>query len=253
MSIDVEIIERATVGTVTPEAVDEVPGWLLPFDHGALGRAKSAVPLHHDRHEPSEAELTDIIARYQARQLCPQFRLPDLSSLARVHVALGRRNFTPGRSSYVQLIDVTTQPPRALPVGTSIVDAADEAWAAVLCQVPASARDGRARAAAIAQSPHTAYISVREQGSVGAIGAITFARGLGCLHGVRTLPALRGRGLATRVVAACVEAARARRVDFVFAQVEADNEAARAACRRAGLRTLWRYTYWQPASGGLES
>jgi hypothetical protein len=39
---DVEAIERATVAAVSPEAVEELDGWLLAFDTGTVGRAKSA-------------------------------------------------------------------------------------------------------------------------------------------------------------------------------------------------------------------
>jgi N-acetylglutamate synthase len=35
----VENIERATLAAVSPEAVHELPGWLLPFDMGTVGRA----------------------------------------------------------------------------------------------------------------------------------------------------------------------------------------------------------------------
>ncbi|RYF32390.1 MAG: GNAT family N-acetyltransferase, partial [Comamonadaceae bacterium] len=37
---DVEGIERNTIAAVAPEAVAEWNGWLLPFDHGSIGRAK---------------------------------------------------------------------------------------------------------------------------------------------------------------------------------------------------------------------
>jgi len=45
----VEAIERATVQAVSPDARVEIPGWILPFDAGTVGRAKSAVPLVHGR------------------------------------------------------------------------------------------------------------------------------------------------------------------------------------------------------------
>jgi N-acetylglutamate synthase len=47
MKHDVENIERATLAAVSPEAVLELSGWLLAFDTGTVGRAKSAVPMLH--------------------------------------------------------------------------------------------------------------------------------------------------------------------------------------------------------------
>lgn len=43
----IEALERATVAVVAPDACEELPGWLLPFDAGPVNRAKSAVPLRH--------------------------------------------------------------------------------------------------------------------------------------------------------------------------------------------------------------
>ncbi|MBW8722896.1 MAG: GNAT family N-acetyltransferase, partial [Polaromonas sp.] len=55
-SSDIETIERATIAAVSPEIVEEFDGWLLPFDSGTVGRARSAVPL---RHEPVELAIVD--------------------------------------------------------------------------------------------------------------------------------------------------------------------------------------------------
>lgn len=75
---DIETIERATLTAVAPERVDAIDGWLLPLDTGTVGRAHSAVPLHHDAHDPA---LIDTIARrYRDAGLRPVFRLPDVPS-----------------------------------------------------------------------------------------------------------------------------------------------------------------------------
>ena len=46
-SFNIANIERATLAAVSPQAVEELPGWLLPFDTSTVGRAISAVPLTH--------------------------------------------------------------------------------------------------------------------------------------------------------------------------------------------------------------
>jgi hypothetical protein len=40
---DIEAIERATLAAVSPRRLEELPGWLLAFDEGTIGRARSAV------------------------------------------------------------------------------------------------------------------------------------------------------------------------------------------------------------------
>ena len=41
-------IEQATLAAVAPDTVEAREGWLLPVDHGTVGRARSAVLLHTD-------------------------------------------------------------------------------------------------------------------------------------------------------------------------------------------------------------
>ena len=65
------------------------------------------------------------------------------------------------------------------------------------------------------------------------------------IHGMRTLPAQRGRGLAGRILAGLADDAAARQLTRVFLQVEEGNDAALALYRRAGFATAWRYHYWR--------
>ncbi len=65
-------------------------------------------------------------------------------------------------------------------------------------------------------------------GVVAAVGCACFSHGLIGVHGMRTRPAFRGRGLARRLLAAMGQAALRRDIDTAFLQVEADNQAARA-------------------------
>jgi GNAT superfamily N-acetyltransferase len=64
------------------------------------------------------------------------------------------------------------------------------------------------------------------------------------IHGMRTAPAHRGKGLASAILAALGRAAQARGVSQVFLQVEEANPA-RAIYRRAGFMPVWRYHYWR--------
>jgi hypothetical protein len=45
---DIETIERATLAALSPDAVEDAWGWLLPFDGGKISRSRTAVPLAHD-------------------------------------------------------------------------------------------------------------------------------------------------------------------------------------------------------------
>jgi ribosomal protein S18 acetylase RimI-like enzyme len=65
------------------------------------------------------------------------------------------------------------------------------------------------------------------------------------VHGMRTLPAFRGRGCARSILAAFASEARRRDVARAFLQVEQGNEKAQALYRRAGLADAWSYEYWK--------
>ncbi|MBC7378385.1 MAG: GNAT family N-acetyltransferase, partial [Burkholderiaceae bacterium] len=77
---DVEAIERATFDAVPPEAVGELPGWLLGFDGGTVSRAHSAVPVSHEAPggTPDAEVIKEIEALYASHGLRAVFRIPAL-------------------------------------------------------------------------------------------------------------------------------------------------------------------------------
>ncbi len=97
---EIEAIERATLAAVAPEALEEIPGWLLPYDGGTVGRAKSAVPLQHTRPDP--AVLREIEARYRARKLPAVFRIPANPHFDDLRAALARSGYTGSKPTEVQ-------------------------------------------------------------------------------------------------------------------------------------------------------
>lgn len=89
-------LERDTVSAVAPPQTLEIGGWLVPLDHGTIGRAKSAVPLSHNL---GPAAIGQIEAAYRDRGLSPEFRVADVGSLAAVCAELSRRGLSLGLSS----------------------------------------------------------------------------------------------------------------------------------------------------------
>ncbi len=74
---DIANIERATITAVSPQAVEELSGWLLPFNTGTVGRAISAVPLTHKLEGDVETLVAQIESRYMTHGFKAAFRLPD--------------------------------------------------------------------------------------------------------------------------------------------------------------------------------
>lgn len=240
MALDVETLERATVDVVAPLRVEELPGWLVPLDPGEVNRANSAVPLQHAVQTPDV--LAPILEHYRAHGLAPQFRLADVPGLSALQRALAALSFEPRRPTYMQLASASA----CVPAGeVSLAAAPDAAFYHVFHGGTAAQASPLERPRRSPRVASTLYATLRAEGAPVAVGALTFARGLACVHSMRTHDAQRGRGHGRQVLGALVEAAHARGMSHVFLQVEEDNAAARALYTKLGFTTLWRYRYWR--------
>jgi N-acetylglutamate synthase len=119
-----------------------------------------------------------------------------------------------------------------------------EGWAAVFLGEGFDRADGDHRIAALTRSPDAVYGAAGEGADIQAVGVMSFGAAWAGVHGMRTAPAHRGRGLASRVLATLGAAAQARGVERVFLQVEEPNPA-RRIYRAAGFTPIWRYHYWR--------
>ncbi len=240
---DVETLERATLQAVAPEAVEVLPGWLLPMDSGTVGRAHSAVPLSHEQPEP--AVLNAILKRYEARGFAPVLRLPDMASFQSLHRALQRQGFTRRQPTLTQ----TARVPDLLgllpgPSG-ELALAPDAAWLDMYLGEGLDPVDGASRARSLSRAAGTLFASWREDGQTLACGAASFSHGWLGVHGMRTAAAQRGRGLAGRLLHAMAQEADRRGIERVFLQVDAANAPALSLYRRLGFNTAWPYAYWR--------
>jgi ribosomal protein S18 acetylase RimI-like enzyme len=241
---DVDSIERATAAAVSPQALEEIDGWLLAFDNGTVNRARSAVPLRHTPVPDAGSLIERIEARYAARGLPAQFRLALSPCFDGLRAELRRLGYRAEQTTRVQLAPVTGV--RAVSAELAQVDAApDAAWAALFMGEGFDPVDGASRVAALARAPGSLYASVSQGGRTVAAGAAAFSHGWVSVHGMRTAPAWRGHGMAGRILAALAAAAWARGMENCFLQVEEGNTAAQALYRRAGFVPAWSYEYWR--------
>jgi N-acetylglutamate synthase len=241
---DVESIERATLQAVAPERVEALDGWLLPLDTGTVGRAHSAVPLHHDEHDPA---LIDVIARrYREAGLRPVFRLPDRATFEAWWPALTERGFRREQPTLTQsgalegLLALASDTE-----GVSLEARPDAAWMAMFLGEGLDPVDGASRSKALSRAEGTLFASLREGGQTLACGAACYAQGWLSMHGLRTAVSHRGRGLAGRMIRAMALEAQRRGIVRAFLQVDGSNVPALALYRRAGMTTAWTYAYWR--------
>jgi GNAT superfamily N-acetyltransferase len=239
---DVEAIERATVAAVAPDEVAEIGGWLVAFDAGTVGRAKSAAPLSHDIGPDA---IDEIAQAYRARGLTPCFRVADGDGLAGVREALTARGYRPEKPTCVKVADCAAVAALAEP-SARLMDRPDAAWGDVFLGEGFDPVDGAHRVRLLTRSPDAVYGAVDLDGAAAAVGAVSLGCGWASLHGMRTRQDARRRGLAGTVIATLAGAALARGFPRMFLQVEEGNPA-RSLYRKAGFALVWRYRYWSEA------
>lgn len=244
---DIEAIERATLTAVAPERLLALGAWLLPLDSGTVGRAHSAVPLHHGAHDTG---LIDHIAqRYRDAGLRPVFRLPQVPAFGTWWPLLLARGWRCEQPTLTQTGALSGLLPLAKhSEGVTLAARPDADWMAMYLGEGLDPVDGASRSKALARAEDTLFASLREDGRTLACGAACFAHGWLSLHGLRTTASQRGRGLAGRMIRAMALEAQRRGITRAFLQVDARNDPALALYRRAGMRTAWTYAYWRPGS-----
>ncbi|MBC7918870.1 MAG: GNAT family N-acetyltransferase [Rhodoferax sp.] len=242
---DIATLERATIDAVAPEAVEEIDGWLLPFDASTIGRAKSAVPLRHSSLQV--ADIAAIESRYAAHGLPAAFRLTDSVGLAPLHAELEERGYRADQPTLVQVANTRSILQMAANVQAQMEATAHPAWAAVYTTPGFDTVDGQHRIAALSRSHSAMYAHISQNGAPVAAGVGAYSQGWASIHGMRTVVSQRGQGLARSILVALAKEAQQRGIERFFLQVEEENAAATALYATAGFRTAWRYHYWRGA------
>jgi GNAT superfamily N-acetyltransferase len=246
----IEAIERATLEALRPAHLHAIAHWLLPFDPAEVGRARSAVPLRHDG--LNLAALPALCAHYQQNGWPVVLRIADVPGLRPWQAALQAQGYQPSAAVHVQTATVHTLRQAAAHTSappTTRSATPDTAWSSVYTAEGFDAVDGAQRAQLLSRSAGACYATVQSGGQSLAAGVGCIGQGWLSLHGMRTVPAAQGRGLAGALIGTLADWAQAQGVGHAFLQVEADNAPALALYRRFGFQTAWTYHYWKaPAS-----
>jgi ribosomal protein S18 acetylase RimI-like enzyme len=240
---DVAAIERATLAAVPPQALEEVDGWLLGLDRGTVGRACSAVPLAHVAAAPGVHE--QIADRYRAAGLPPMFRIAREPCFDELRRRLAAAGFAGAKPTLVQVGTVQGMARSDAGAEVKLEDHPDEGWCATFLGEGFDPIDAASRLGILRRARESVFASAWVHGQVVAVGSACFSHGWCGVHGMRTLPGWRGRGLAGAVLAAFAQEAARRGAERSFLQVEEANAAAQAVYRRAGFATAWSYEYWR--------
>jgi N-acetylglutamate synthase len=248
----VSSIERATLKAVRPALLKELPGWLVPIDHGQVGRAHSAAALSHN--EWSALDIAAIENIYHDAGLAPKFRLPVGVASEPMVRSLEARGYQASDFTWVkiarvdevldqfkfQMVAFATR--RMSLAGRFNVEAA---LAPGFDWQPLYGSDdaGRSRLQVMQRCESARFFSIQYVSTV-ASGMAAFDEGWVSVHGMRTDLQFRRLGLASQLINAMLYHAQERKIEQAFLQVEANNTGAIEAYRRLGFRPAWQYAYW---------
>ena len=240
---ETESIERATLAAVAPSAVEEMDGWLLAFDAGVVGRARSAVPVRHN--DSPRASVAQVERRYASRNLAPLFRIAEAQGLHPIRDELTRRGYRHSKPTLVQIADARAAAAAFGRPPAQVDSIADEQWASVFLGEGFEPAEGASRVQTLTRGQGSLFASVRdEEGKALAAGVLSLAHGWASVHGMRTAQSQRGRGMATRIVATLARIALDRGFERMVLQVQIDNAPAQRVYARCGFATAWSYGYW---------
>ncbi len=250
-------IEHATANAVPATRAETsalAPRWLLLFDAGTVGRAKSAVPLAHE--EPELAAIDLVEGLYAHSGLPAAWRLPRADEFKAFCDALAQRGYRTSQPTCVQtavladtLASFRNMPkPSGLELRIEPEPFAD--WRSVYLGPGFDAEDAASRIEILARGKHTQYAVAYVDGVAVGSGALSVysppdAAPLASVHGMRTAASHRKRGLAGALIAEFARRAQAAGCENWFLQVELENTTAQSLYAKLGFRTAWVYDYWR--------
>lgn len=241
--VDTLVLERLAVGAWIPDEVENHRGWLLRAADGFTGRGNSALVL-----APPSGGVDDHLAYvaqwYRARALPPMLAvaLPRFRDLADQVQA---RGWTAGHGGRVLVADLRDLPGMEAGAARPYAVTVDHE-----CRAPWLARH-HPRGGELPDVGHrmlrrgdrVGFASASLDGDVVAIGRGVVVDGWLGINAVETAVAHRRRGLATRILEALVDWARARGATRAFLQVDLSNDVAHDVYRRAGFVDHHTYRY----------
>ncbi|HZY19551.1 MAG TPA: GNAT family N-acetyltransferase [Ramlibacter sp.] len=243
MDLDVAALELATLDAVPPRQLVTLDGWVAGLDDGTVGRAHSAVPT---RHHAVDAGAVDVLEALYARHGLPAtFRVPVLPAFAAVRQRLVAGGATPRQPTLTMTGRAEAVSQAGCGEDVHLEACPGQGWSDAFLGEGFDPAEGAGRLAILRRSRSSVFAAVQRQGQVVAVGAACLGRGWCGIHGMRTAPAWRGRGLAGSILATFGRLAAQRGIGQVFLQVEQANSAAQHLYRRVGLQPAWTYEYWR--------
>jgi N-acetylglutamate synthase len=243
-------IELASLQAVSPESSLHLGQWLCCFDSSTIGRARTAVALSHALEDirALHANLDAVIAAYRARDLRAGFRVPQLPAFSAIEASLRERGFAASQPTLVMCASCAAVS-EAAAASSHIVQLSEtphDDWAKIYTSAGFDAVDGANRVRVLSRAERAFYADAKRSVDESAVASGMLAlsnEGWASVHGLRTMLAARGQGLASAMLYAMAQAALRQSYTRCFLQVETTNPAVQLY-ERSGFERAWVYNYW---------
>lgn len=241
--VETVALERLAVAAWVPDEVEEHRDWLLRAADGFTGRGNSALVLA-DPVDGLAQRLAFVEQWYRARGLPPMLSvpLPRFRDLADEVQSLGWTRGHGGRVLVADLGDLLgLEEGSTGPYEVTVEGECRPGWLAHYHY-----RGGELPGVGhrmLWRGDRVGFASASHEGEVVAIGRGVVVDDWLAINAVETAVGHRRRGLATRILAALVDWARARGATRSFLQVDLSNDVAHAVYRRAGFVGHHTYRY----------
>jgi N-acetylglutamate synthase len=249
-------VEEAGLNALQTQRQLFYDGWLLRLSPGRARRARS-VSAHFGSTLPLDAKIAHCERLYAAHGLPTLFRVTPFVQPPGLDDALERHGYLAFDPTRVQVASLGAEPgspadplpsaeresPGSPPTELACVPI-DEFVREVAALRGSSDEQRAAHLERLAATPLVARtIVARNAGRVVACGQAVLDGELAGVFDMVTDDAVRGRGLATRIVAELLSWARRQSATHAYLQVDAGNAPALAVYRKFGFATAYTYHY----------
>ena len=218
-------------------------GWLIRAASGHTGRANSCWTLEPPG-RPVETAVAAVEAWYAARSLPPVFRTSDGATAPRdLPRLLMAQGYAPEIETVMMLGPLTSRPDSQV----SLSQAPDDGFRRVLFGVQHRGDgDAQERLEVLSRIPAPkAFARLNLDGQPAAVGVCAVDGEWAGLSAMRTVAAVRRKGLGRRVIGALHEFAAEAGARRAYLQVEAQNAPAIALYRSLGFEPAFNYRHWR--------
>ena len=237
-------IEEAGLNALQTQRQLFYDGWLLRISPGKAKRGRS-VNAYFASTLPVQDKIDHCEALYASYGLPMLFRITPFDHPPELDQALAARGYVVFQPTLVQRTALAASVKAAEGseieiVAPPITDFVDE----VAALRRSTSEQRAAHLERLAATPLTMRVLLARQGGrTVACGQVALDRGLAGIYDMVTDEAVRGHGVATRLVSALLTWAQQQGASHAFLQVDADNAPALAVYRKFGFATVYTYHY----------